>query len=177
MHQLHRDSILMFENILHLVVSADDVNVSPSEYKSFAVEENLLGSARCGYLVGLEDDIMEIEDQEERRELRRQLRSSTVAMIKHLQKCLPFDNELLKNLAFLDPDLRGSRKNVPAAGTKVAKILKRFTEEQMPKVYNNVNLLPKCSWQDDLPLLLLENVAFYFRLPSSLDSIIISPVL
>ena len=72
-------------------------------------------------------------------------------MIEYLQSHLPFTDELLINLTFLDPNRRTSSFDVTNAGRKVAMILNRFSYDEKSRIYEKlafyeamlVNSVPK----------------------------------
>jgi len=92
----------------------------------------LLDPTECGFMSCCREEVSNL-DREDRRAIRLELRKAVVQMLAYLQNNIPWDSALLKKLAFLDPDQRNDAKTAEY-GVDVAKILNRFSEEELGKL-------------------------------------------
>ena len=89
----------------------------------------LLDPSECGFMSCCRAEVNNL-DREDRRAIRLEMRGAVVEMMVYLQKNIPWDSSLLKKVSFLDPVKRNDAKTAEY-GVEVAKILKRFSEEEL----------------------------------------------
>lgn len=150
-HQLLFLAQNMFNGVANLVVKAACIPSVPKKIPNLDLtnSDNLLSSRNCGFLACCAEDVASLES-EERREIRKELQASTVAMLRYLQKNLPWDKELYEHVSFLDP-LKRSTTEVQKFGVSVAKHLRRFTETQLIKLGVQLNQYQALT-QDQVPV-------------------------
>ena len=129
-HKLLQLSFEMFMSFCKLVVKPEfrPKEISMVSKLDLTQDRTLMLSKECGFVVCCREELNSLSG-EERLDMRREMRSSAVAMLKHLQTRFPWDDTLLQHLSFLNPKARLESKT-PEYGVAVASELKRFSEEE-----------------------------------------------
>lgn len=149
-HILHELSINTFQKIARLVINANEVPKTAKEVVELDLknEDILVSSRECGYLVNLEDELNKLNSKQ-RREIRLELRNSTLEMLRYMQSNLPYDKTIYSLFEFIDPKNR-VKGDMAKNGVAVAKYLNRFSSEEKEKLVIQLNLYTSIP-EDQIP--------------------------
>lgn len=130
----------MFGSIANMVVKPAFRSKEFSKIKDLDLEDasKMLDSSECGFMACCREEVNSLE-REARRSIRGEMKKSTLAMLSYLQTRIPWDNDFLLQLSFLDPTKRAVIKT-PEFGVGAAVSLKRFTEDELGKLAVQLNL-------------------------------------
>ena len=120
----------MFNKLATLVLRPEARPRGYTDIKNLKLKDNqLLDPSECGFMSCCREEVGNM-DREDRRDIRLEMRRGVVAMLLYLQNNIPWTSPLLKHMAFLDP-LKRSDVKTAEYGVEVAKILNRFSEEEL----------------------------------------------
>ena len=129
----------MFMKIATLVIKPEARPETYTEIKKLNLKDvkKLLDPGDCGFMSCCRSEVNNM-DREDRKAIKKEMRGSVVVMLSYLQSNIPWECSLLQKLNFLDPKNR-TDSNTAENGVDVAKILYRFSEEELGSLAVQLN--------------------------------------